>query len=116
MSNKIARPATPSLDLLDSLAYEVYFPAGATKFASVNQRFSSNEDLVAAMALGENVADELEARKTASNVASPMQRHANKVASMINGAPNEAQIDAALNSRIDANPELSEKFAAAFAA
>ena len=71
-SEKIARPATPSLDLLDSLAREVYFPAGATKFASVNQRFSSNEDMVAAMAIGKSVVDELEARKTASGAVSPM--------------------------------------------
>ena len=115
-SEKIARPKTPSLDLLDSLAREVYFPAGATKFASANQKFASNKELVQAMSIGENVADEIEARKTASGVVSPMQQHADKVASMINGKLTNAQLDDALNSRIDANPELSEKFAAAFAA
>ena len=110
---KIARPATPSLDLLDGLFGEVYLPAAMTKLAAVGQTPTTVDELTSACAVGEQVANAIDARKTAGELVSPIEQHAAKVASMIEGAPSQTRVDAIINANIDGDAELSAKFAAA---
>lgn len=112
--NKVARPATPGLDLLDTLTDEVFLAAGASKLAAAGQTPSNREELTEALALGAQVANAVEAKTANEYAVSPMQAHIAKTASLLQGEPTQDQIDQSVNAQIDSNPELAQKFAAVF--
>lgn len=114
MSDKMtARPATPGLNLLNALTDEVFLPAGVVKLASAGQQPANMNDVTEALSIGMQVANAIQAKQATGN-ATPLSTHASKVAAILDGATGSKQVDAIINGQIDASPELSEKFAAAF--
>lgn len=117
-TEKVARPATPYLDLLEALADEVYAPVGYQKLASAGQIMRNPQELLNALSFGAQVSHAAEMAQ--ANQLSPVDAHIAKVASMFGQQPSPtdvaAQFDAAINEQIDANPALAQKMAAAFAA
>jgi len=112
---KIVRPATPGIDLLDALTTEVFLPAGATKLASAGQVPSNMAELSEALSFGMQVAQAVEAKTASEGNVSPLQAHIAKTASLLQGAPTHEQVDRVINTQVDANVDLTAKFAAAFA-
>lgn len=109
----VARPATPNLDLLNVLTEEVYLPAGAEKLAAAGQVPANLAELGEALTIGMQVAQAVAQKKAADQSVTPLQAHAAKVASILGNEPGEEEINAVVNQRINQNPELAKKFAAA---
>ena len=90
----------------------------AAKTTAAGQVLRTPEDLMSAMEFGTRVSQAAEMAQ--AQRLSPVQAHIQKVAKAL-GVTQEprdtgASVDADINARIDANPELAQKMAAAFAA
>lgn len=113
-TEKVARPLTPCSDLLDSMVGEVFAPVGFQKLAAAGVVVRDQDDLMAALEFGARIgqaADVAQASRT-----SPVRSHIQKVARALGVAPATdpaAGLDNEINTRIDANPALAQKMAAA---
>ena len=118
-NTKVARPATPALDLLQELTDQVYLPVGAQKLAAANVKIASAGEVGQALMLGNQVASAIDTAQASREGAngSEVAKVASNVSKLIPGFadPAIAQRDAQINQHIDANAELSAKFAAALA-
>ncbi len=108
MSEKVARPETPNLDLVEDLSLKYYYPVGARKLASAGYAASTDEQLVRMMRIGSQVADAVEARP--GHQTDPLATHEAKVASALGYQPD---YNAQVRQLIADDEQLQTKFAAA---
>lgn len=116
-NTKVARPATPNLDLLAALTDEVYLPIAHQKLASEGQVAGSQDELVKALNIGANVAQAVTQKAASARQVNPLDAHAEKVAAMLGMGPTQEQMQVAeinqINQAISGQPTLAAKFAAA---
>ena len=109
-TEKVARPATPNLNLLEALTKQVYLPVGQMKLASGGLMLQG-ERLTQALTTGANVAAMVQQRY--GNRVDEVDAVSQKVAAMM-GLGDQSQ-DAEINASISQDPALAGTFAAALA-
>jgi hypothetical protein len=111
---KVARPATPGLDLLNDLGDTVFRPAMVNKLAKAGIPVRSQEDVQAVVKTGAAVSQAIDQTlQQKHQPGSPVQQGAQKAAAAMNKVGYTQGVDQQINDRIAQNQSLSSKFAAA---
>jgi len=115
----VDRPATPHLDLLNTLTEQVFYPVGHQKLASYNQVASNVDELAHALAIGNQVRQAIEVKQASRQT--PLEAHADKVAHILGIAPQfslvekSAAVTQAISQQIDSDPAVAAQFDAVLA-